>query len=278
MSSKRIFTFVMVIAIISSFFAFPVYGQGQNLIKNGGFEELSKGVPASWSPVSSSTSNGVTCGIDSTDVHSGKNSYKMTHNNPANSMLVQNIDVEKGKIYKISFWAKTENTKNASYLLLYYGDTGAGCKGLLELLNGNNSKWQKVEAFVRMLDVNMPLSVAIRLGGQGTDTQGTASFDDVSVELADKVDAGAKIVNFYVPGGNSNNNTANNSAPGASGSKPIDLKVPLFIILGIAALGVLIYVEMKLSKRPKSNEGVTEDGNNLVEDEDKEDDSEDDEN
>jgi len=269
MSIKRIFTAVLIIAIISSFFVLPAYGEGQNLIKNAGFETQTNGVLSDWTI--GKISSGVTSGVISTDAKSGSKSFKITHSKTANTLVTQNINVEQNKLYKVSFWVKTENISNpkaSASVTLYYGDNSAGCKGILELMN-SDSNWQKVDAFIQTLkDVNIPLTVALRLGGQGTDTAGTAYFDDISIQLVDKLPTGTKMSSFYVPASNVNTNTNNNSASGTSNSKPMDLKIPLFIILGIAALGLLIFVELKLSKRAKSNAIETEDKSNDDEDDD----------
>lgn len=262
MLKKGLFT-SLILVVLCILLVVPSFAADTNIVKNGGFEALINGVPSSWNSNSSVLPAGVTCAAVTTDVHSGTQSLKITNSKPADTMFVQNVTVQPDKLYKLTYWLKTENISNkpgSPNITLFYGDTGAKCQGITSTQETQDTagKWLQVVTFFQSLKgVNYPLSVALRLGGQGTVNQGSAFFDDISLQQVDKADPGFKTLSFYVPGKAASPGSPTTSS---SSSKPFDFKVLFFIILGIAALALLIFVEVKLSKRSKSDKAESVEG------------------
>lgn len=237
------------------------YGEGNNILQNPGFEEVDGELPTNWVP-----------DVYLKDAESGKisaeggkgrsNSKALVIRNlqPNDSKVFQEIQVEPEKVYKISCWIKTEGIVNkagsANLTLL----NGKGIHTSVEYSDTNND-WKELSLYIKMTDSNS-LKVGCRLGGQGTTNQGTAYFDDISVELVDEVPEGTVVNSFFIPGEDSSNNSEGNAADGENSSG--SLKIVLIVLAIIVVLGGLMYAEIKHSKKSQNNEvseGDKEDNN-----------------
>lgn len=237
------------------------HGEGNNLLKNPGFEEVDGELPTNWVP-----------DVYLKDAESGKISVeegKGRSNSKAlvirnlklnDSKVFQEIQVEPEKIYKISCWIKTEGILNkagsANLTLL----NGKGIHTSVEYSDTNND-WKELTLYIKMTD-SSSLKVGCRLGGQGTTNQGTAYFDDMSVELVNEVPEGAVVNNFFIPGADSLNSGEGGTAQEEKSSG--SLKIVLIILAIIVVLGALMYAELKHSKKSQKNEvseGDKEDNN-----------------
>lgn len=284
MSAKKLVSLIFLTAVFACSFTFPAYGETKNVIKNPGFEEISQGAPTNWRTYEGGLS-GVSSGAVETAVHTGKVSYKIGNSSENDTMVVQNVNVESDKIYKVSYWLKAEDIEKQSgsaNITLYYGSNNTECKGIITSPEHKDTanKWQLNEFYIKTLNISEPLTVALRLGGQGTPNKGNAYFDDVSMAVVDSAE-GADVMSFYVPSANPNPNPDTTQAS-TTDPKPFNFTIPLLIILGVAVLGLLVFVELKLSKRSqKNNNENTEETSDKtdsdeVNDDDDDDDDEDD--
>ncbi len=250
---------MMVFAILLAVSTCLTYGASPNLIKNPGFEEVSGTLPAEWTYKDGDLPQGVTYGISKNAPRSGSNSLVITNTEEFDTIIAQKLKVQQDKVYRISCWIRAENIANqpgSANITLYYVDNGFGCKGIYtsrELSNTGN-QWQLLEFYIKTLKISDPLSIGVRLGGQGTKNRGTAYFDDLTVELVQNPGSNLQIEQFFVPGKqqDTGNQTGN---PGSPKSNPIII----YVILGLLGLGLLAYFEIKLTKKEKKENDSVED-------------------
>jgi hypothetical protein len=232
----------------------PVFAENANLIKNPGFEQLTDNFPTDWA-ISEGTASAdmVKVEVSNQAPHSGSNCIKVQNDAMRDSMAIQAVNIKKDTVYQLSCWIRSENILNeagSANITLYYDNNGIDCKGIItstEFQNTNN-QWTKLEFKFRSLKINSPFYVGVRLGGQGTVNQGTAYFDDLTLQESN--DTG-DLLTFFIPGSSGSTNTG---AQGASGPN----KVIIYVILGILAIGILVFMESKLGKKGKKNEAEEE--------------------
>lgn len=231
----------------------PVFAENANLIKNPGFEQLTNNFPTDWA-ISEGTASAdmVKVEVSNQQPHSGSNCIKIQNDAMRDSMAIQTVNVKKDTVYQLSCWIRSENILNeagSANITLYYDNNGIDCKGIItstEFQNTNN-QWTKLEFKFRTLKINSPFYVGVRLGGQGTVNQGIAYFDDLTLQESN--DTG-DLLTFFIPGNSGSTNT------GTTGSGPN--KVIIYVILGILAIGLLVFMESKLGKKGKKNESEEE--------------------
>jgi dolichyl-phosphate-mannose-protein mannosyltransferase len=255
---KKRSTLMSLALVVALIIALSVPGLGsaesKNLVKNPGFEELTNNFPTDWKANDSSPSNElVKIEVSNNQPHSGSYCLKIENDDLRDSMVVQTLNVKKDKVYLVSCWVRTENILNqpgSANITLYYDNYGIDCKGIitsLELQNTNN-QWTKLEFKFRSLKVNYSFYLGVRLGGQGTVNQGIAYFDDVTFQESD--DSG-NLLTWFIPSANSSGGNSGGTS-GTPGSGPN--KVIIYVILGILAIGILVFMESKLGKKGKKGE------------------------
>ena len=225
-----------------------------NILKNPGFEQSQNGLPSGWNFMNG-ISQDAKMDLSKTKPHSGTSCLTIENINPTDTMIIQNLEVQPEKVYKVSGWLKTENIQNqagSANITLYYVNNGYGCKGIYTSTEYQNTgnKWAKMEFYIRTLKESSPLTLGLRLGGQGTKNKGKVFFDDLSVELVNN--PAVPVSNFFIPTDMKSGNSASSSNPANNtpGSSPHN--VLLFTVLGILGLGVLIYFEHKVSKNKQA--------------------------
>src|SRR6185436_14005052 len=148
----------------------PSVSLGGNLLKNGGFETLSGGAPASWSA-------GSGLAMDQLVKHTGTFSYRATGNFATAS---QPIQLKKG-IYKLSGWVRTQGvgsgTTNGVRLQFDLRPSSNDWK-TTEVISGTHD-WTLFE--LPNLVVTQDTTVTIKLENFNN-AAGTAWFDDVQLQ------------------------------------------------------------------------------------------------
>lgn len=184
-----------------------------NLVKNSGFEEGSNTKSVNWINFGG-LRQGATFSIVDFDHHSGGNCLLISNTKDSDTMVMQQIKVEKGKIYKVNCWIKTEDIKNqpgSANVSLFYVSNGVGSKGIYtskEFMN-TGDKWKKLEFFIKTRgDIDDPLNLALRLGGQGIANKGKAYFDDVELAVVEQPGEG----DYFVFKEESNSNITDTAA------------------------------------------------------------------
>lgn len=122
---------------------------------------------------------------DASAGHGGKGSVRLTHQTPAHS-TVRSVPVTLtiGSLYRVSAWVKTEGVRTAGHE--QYPTPLGACLSMASFpftnqstTAGGTSDWKKIEAV--FIATQATDAVCLHLGKNG-DAQGTAWFDDVTIE------------------------------------------------------------------------------------------------
>jgi hypothetical protein len=252
---KRGLVLTAIAALLLTSVPFIAYGDGGNILKNPGFEELNGQLAANWSP--DVFDKKPDAGKISVEEGKGLNNSKalVVNNIKLNdSKVFQEVQVQPNKIYKVSCWIKTEGILNkagsANLTLL----NGKGVHTSAEYEDTKND-WKELLFYIRMTDSDN-LKIGCRLGGFGTTNQGIAYFDDISVELVNEVPEGTFAKDFFIPGSSSTSANDTTTQESKSGSN----KIVLIIIAIVAVVGALIFLEIKYSKKVSKNNTAENDG------------------
>jgi len=249
---RRGLLLTVIISVLFTAMQSIAYGEGNNLLKNPGFEEVSGELPADWVPdVYIKDADAGKVSVEEGKGRSNSKALVISNLKSNDSKVFQEMQVEPDKVYKISCWIKTEGILNkagsANLTLL----NGKGIHTSVEY-SDTNGDWKELSLYIKMTDSDN-LKVGCRLGGQGTTNQGTAYFDDMSVELVNEVPEGVVVNNFFIPGGDSSNNGESSTAKQDEKSSS-SIKIVLIIIAIIVVLGALMYAEFKHSKKSQNKE------------------------
>lgn len=129
-----------------------------------------------WRP----QSDQVTFSIDGKTRHGGKQSARIRHHQANDTYLMQKVQVKPDAVYKISGWIRTENVSSPQ------GNIGANFAVYNTWTHSNDVKgtqdWQYRELWVRTRKDQNSLGILCRLGYWSSVADGTAWFDDISVE------------------------------------------------------------------------------------------------
>jgi len=150
--------------------ALPSVSLGANLLKNGGFETLSGGAPASWSV-------GSGLAMDQLVKRSGTFSYRATGNF---TTATQPIQLKKG-IYKLSGWVRTQGVGSGTtngVRLQFDFRPGSNDWKTTDVISGTRD-WTLFE--LPNLVVTQDATVTIKLENYNN-TAGTAWFDDLQLQ------------------------------------------------------------------------------------------------
>jgi hypothetical protein len=250
--------FIFLTVIISVLMVISTSPAGStNLVINPGFEAVKGKQPIGWDVGKSVPDVSVEVTNDS---HSGSKGLTITNSKMNDTMVIQNLKVRKGNIYKITYWLKAniKNQAGSANATLYYVSNNSGCKGIFtsrETMN-TNGMWRMEKFYIRTrFDIDDPLTLALRLGGQGTQNQGTVTYDDVVMEEVDSVPSGFQLYELYI--GKSQASPGSSSDSSSSLSPPFHLNINasiIWVILGVLFLGLIIFMEHKVKENLKKQD------------------------
>lgn len=212
---KRVLTsFFILIIFIQLFLISAVNAQGENLVKNPGFEEGDTHSPNFWSTHGWNKEKGRSeFFLDETQFHSGSRSACIVNNNDNDSRYKQAIKVKGSTYYRISCWAKTENVKSdikgANLSLEGSTDTSRDVRG-------TSGSWEYIELYGKSSPTQDTFTLTVGLGGHGNINTGKAWFDDIEVIELDTLPPGKTAVSLDpgytgpVSDGKSGGNSTNN--------------------------------------------------------------------
>lgn len=168
-----------------------------NLVKNPGFEDWTAELPAYWDSEWSKPAEGIT---KSTDIkHSGSNSLKQTSagkgtdNKWITSEFQQEVNIEGGKTYRISYWFLDNDGGASSRIWSYWVDTNNKTltDNQAELrptsYSSNNTEWQQITYTLKAPDAAVKFRFDVRTFREmtATDTKdqfgGAIYYDDFEV-------------------------------------------------------------------------------------------------
>ncbi|MBC8061183.1 MAG: glycosyltransferase family 39 protein [Clostridiaceae bacterium] len=189
---KKIMALILFIFVCTGIIAGKVFAE-ENIIVNGGFEEVSGKAPQGWDFQIWNQQGDSKVYLQDQDVHLGHNAVTIENSKMDDAKLVQKIKVSANTIYSISCWIKAqvidENAKGANIGVVNIFDTSKDLKD-------TKDKWQFIELYGRTGKDQKELQVDVRLGGYGSLNAGKATFDDFSLEKVDKVPLGTEVINF----------------------------------------------------------------------------------
>jgi dolichyl-phosphate-mannose-protein mannosyltransferase len=152
-------------------------GYARNLLQNPGFEALNAREEAqAWQADFWNGNSGL--GLTTQKVHNGKYAGIIESTKENDARLIQKVNVEPNTVYRLSGWVSTVGVSNA-----HIGATLCVMGGFVysNELKGDR-EWQRLELVFRTLPTQTKVTIGLRLGFYSNTTEGTAYFDDISLE------------------------------------------------------------------------------------------------
>jgi hypothetical protein len=157
----------------------------QTGLKNSGFESVQNNIPEGWITESAVSSK---CSVDISVSHSGKNSLVINHDNMNKSVVYSSdINLELGKLYKLSGWIKTENAFTDE--TAQYPTPVPACIRMESMpftmhsqAAGATNDWQYIE--ILFFATRSKDRISLNFGYNGL-TKGKAWFDDLTIQQID---------------------------------------------------------------------------------------------
>ncbi len=200
----------------------------ENLVKNGGFEEVRNGVPVDWTPAMWNTGKGVTFTEVSEEAYAGELSVMVYNASGNDARYEQIVRVKPQTLYRFSCMVRAEgcgaDKKGANISVSGIYDTSKD-------VHDTQGEWEQLEFYGRTGKKQKELTIMARVGGYGNENVGRAWFDEFVVEPVEKLPDDAILVTLETP------------APQKE-RKPLQLgalAIPGLTLLGLlfAALGAL---------------------------------------
>ncbi|MGO4542462.1 phospholipid carrier-dependent glycosyltransferase [Paenibacillus sp. 2TAB19] len=162
-----------------------------NLLKNGGFEQLTSLKPEGWDQAQYVTESGVTdYGIADVGAQSGQVAAVIENKEENHSRWTQRVAVEAGKTYKFSGYVKTEGLMQDRTGAHFFVD---GVAAQYPNKSETNGQWEYLEFYGKTGKDQKEIIFGASLGGYGSLNAGKAYFDDVSMEKVAAAPNGAQV-------------------------------------------------------------------------------------
>ncbi len=165
----------------------PGHSFGENLIRNGGFEQAaSDGSPTGWQ-INKDRGNKVDMSLQDTEKHSGKYAYKISIAPPGGRVTLSPTKdaikaPEPGRPYKLSFWIKSRNLDYNQFFAapaarVNFRPSRVKPAPTIDLMANmeDGQRWQELTMTVKAPDDAQQLHLSVIL------TKGTVWLDDFSV-------------------------------------------------------------------------------------------------
>lgn len=249
----------LLIIFIFAFLSLVVAAEGENLVKNGSFEQINSGLPTQWS---FAEGDGRIVKAYN-DAAGGNNSLYICNKNKMDTMVKQEVTLNKDKLYKVSarVKAKTAEQAGSANITLYYVSNSHGTKGIYtskELMN-TDGNWENIEFTISPRnDIDDPITIAARLGGQGSANSGEAWFDDISITETKDINPTAHFdFNQHKPAENkdskskaADNNTNTTKPESAGNSNNVILIIGAMVMVG----AIVLFNKKKNAEEEESDE------------------------
>ena len=194
----------------------------ENLIENGDFSAVTDGMPDGWDVGMWVTSAGASF-LEAVTLPDGTTAALVQNAAENDARFEQTVAVEENTTYKLSARVMAEACGE--------GKTGAnlsfiGIYGTSLDVHDTDGQWQTVTLYARTGDGQSEATVAVRVGGYGSENTGKAWFTDVTLVPAETVPVGEQVLEIASP--------APASKPAQEAPDPQALSIPLLLC---AALG-----------------------------------------
>jgi len=168
---------------------------GENLLRNGGFEQANGAMPAGWTAETwQPNAPGVTCAIDAVGAAEGRFCVRIENSQKEDTKLFQRVAVKPNSTYKLSARIKARavgpDKAGASVTVMGILDASADFKE-------TGGEWKYAEIYGRTGPHQRELSVCARLGHYGNVNTGVAWFDDMKLEKVFLTPLGKRVVDFF---------------------------------------------------------------------------------
>ena len=227
---KLLFGFLIVLMLFGCASA-----DSTNLLKNGGFEDVStSGMPENWYTVSyNEITTNTLFEVTGEQAHSGAFSAKIVNANLNDARFVTIARVEPESVYRLS-----------GYILVNeMDDVGSGANFALEgvyarsqSIYDTNGEWKYVEWYGETDTGQTSVEIGVRVGGYGSESRGTAYFDDIILEKVDAVPANVYADLWF-------KDSASNASLASQAMEEEDshASTGLFLVLGLFFLGLTAF-------------------------------------
>ncbi|MBO5501978.1 MAG: carbohydrate binding domain-containing protein, partial [Clostridia bacterium] len=194
----RLLVLTLAAILCMGVFAIPAIAVAEeNLLKNGGFEQLnSKGDAEGWYENAYHDEVGYSqLSIASEKAHSGQYSALVENASSNDARFVCTVAVKPNTTYKLSGYVFVESMEP--------GGNGANLAvedlyAFSDCLFDTTGEWQYVEWYGQTGFDQKSVTIGVRVGGYGAESIGKAYFDDLSLEKVDKVPQGFSASSWYV--------------------------------------------------------------------------------
>jgi len=235
---------LVVLGLFMLWQSFPLHGAEKNLFLNADFSKAGQEIPAYWY-TEVYPDNAARFIVEEDHALPEGKFISIINHQPADARFVQNVRVEKNRVYRISCLVKTGDLEmdrgganisvlNGSYSSPEIFDTSGG--------------WRELEVYIRTprggLDT---LFIAFRLGGYGAMNKGEASFAGVVVEKVDSPPLGVTVANLLAGEESTEEQyTAAAEERTGAGASREGYKPLIYLVLGALLIGLLIFFELRI--------------------------------
>lgn len=248
MFDRRLAWLVWVFLLLWSF---PLSGEETNLFLNAGFRKDGAEIPAPWY-MEVYPEDAARFVVEEDDALPGGSCLSIINHRPADARVVQEVRVERDRVYRISCLVKTGGLE---------ADRGGAN---ISVLNGGYSspevfatggEWRELTVYVRTPPRGLDtLQVAFRLGGFGAMNKGEASFARVVMEQVDSPPPGVHVASLLAAQASGDGEyTAAAGGERPAGSAGEGYKRLLYLVLGGVAVGLLIIFELRIFTPQEEN-------------------------
>lgn len=224
------------LAIMLSTGAALALAEETNLLTNGGFETRSAtGEAEGWYTSAYRTQEGYTrFEITADKAHTGQYSAKITNANENDARYVRTVPVQPETLYRVSGYILVETMELK----------GNGANIALEEVFAFSDKvfdtqgqWRYVEWYGETGEGQRDVQLGIRIGGYGSESQGTAYFDDITVTPVETLPSGVTATLWVAVEESASNADASVQTSSGSVSGPLWFVLIAVAFLGAVALG-----------------------------------------
>lgn len=188
---------ISILLLIVALFLAPTALAEDNLIKNGGFEQVSGAMPDEWTRGMWVNTLGASYLELAEDTpHTGQIGVLVENVQENDARFEQTLSVKPQTIYKLTAYVMAEDVNpeakgaNISFADVY---------GTSRELYDTNGEWEELTIYGRTGKGQKQLTVMLRVGGYGSLNTGRAWFDDVSLVKVDTVPDDAVYYDLATP-------------------------------------------------------------------------------
>jgi dolichyl-phosphate-mannose--protein O-mannosyl transferase/Gpi18-like mannosyltransferase len=178
--------FLCIAPLFGAGFGGRALADGEELLKNGSFEENDGETPAYWDTNCWDTEDGFTeFTVDPAGGKDGGAAACIENFELNDSRFTQKVSVKPGKLYRLSGDIRVQGADGTWGATLSFENTFTYTEPLFE-----SNGWRHVEVSARAGDGQTSVPVFARLGGYGSTCHGKAWFDNVSLVQVDSLPSG----------------------------------------------------------------------------------------